>query len=116
MSEINDGIHNGPLEWALNVVGDRWSLRTLHEINQGMRRFNEIQRRTGIPRDRLALRLRRLETWKVIARERYCDHPPRYEYFLTEAGQTLMPTLAALEDWGERYAHGPRAQDPSPRL
>jgi DNA-binding HxlR family transcriptional regulator len=90
----------GPLERALHVVGDRWSLLALHEIGSGAARFNEIQRRTGMPRDRLA---QRLETWSVIGRRCYCEHPPRYEYTLTEAGRSLLPMLAAMERWGRQY-------------
>lgn len=112
MSNADNGVQRGPLEWALNVVGDRWSLLALHEISQGAHRFNEIQRRTGMPRDRLTLRLRRLMTWSVIARRQYCDHPPRYEYALTEAGQSLAPALDALEAWGARHSHH-RCPEPS---
>ena len=104
MSETDVGGQRGPLERALHVVGDRWSLLALHEIGRGAARFNEIQRRTGMPRDRLAQRLRRLETWSVIGRCCYCEHPPRYEYTLTEAGRSLLPILAAMERWGQRYA------------
>ena len=111
MSKMDDEVQNSPLGWALNIVGDRWSLLALHQIGQGVRRFNDIQRHTGIPRDRLASRLRRLTTWAVIARRQYCDHPPRFEYALTEAGESLAPALDALEAWGERHScafHGVR--------
>jgi DNA-binding HxlR family transcriptional regulator len=103
VGETEAGGHGGPLERALHVVGDRWSLLALHEIGHGAARFNEIQRRTGMPRDRLAQRLRRLETWSVIGRRCYCEHPPRYEYSLTEAGRSLLPVLAAMEHWGRQY-------------
>ena len=104
MGETGVGGQGGPLERALDVVGDRWSLLALHEIGQGVARFNDIQRRTGMPRDRLAQRLRRLERCAVIGRCCYCEHPPRYEYTLTEAGRSLLPILAAMECWGRRYA------------
>ena len=52
MGESEAGGQGGPLERALHVVGDRWSLLALHEIGHGAARFNEIQRRTGMPRDR----------------------------------------------------------------
>ena len=103
MAETGACGQGGPLERALHVIGDRWSLLALHEIGHGAARFNEIQRRTGMPRDRLAQRLRRLETWSVIGRRCYCEHPPRYEYSLTEAGRSLLPMLAAMEHWGRQY-------------
>jgi DNA-binding HxlR family transcriptional regulator len=93
-------------DWAVNVLGDRCTLLVLYEINAGTQRFNDIQRNIGMPRDRLALRLRRLQAQAVVCRHQYCDHPPRYEYGLTEAGRSLAATLAALELWGTRYRPG----------
>lgn len=104
-----DGPDASALVWAVNIVGDRWSLLTVSEIGRGVGRFNEIQRRTGIPRDRLALRLRHLEKWAVVARVPYCDHPPRFEYILTQAGRSVMPAIEALENWGRRYSFIQRA-------
>jgi DNA-binding HxlR family transcriptional regulator len=39
----------------------------------------------------------------VIAARLYEQHPPRFEYFLTDKGQALGPVLKALYKWGERY-------------
>jgi DNA-binding HxlR family transcriptional regulator len=88
---------------ALEVVGERWSLLVLREIGFGVHRFKDIQVNTGAPRETLALRLRKLEEAGVIERRRYRDHPPRDEYLLTDAGRELIPVLAALREWGERY-------------
>jgi DNA-binding HxlR family transcriptional regulator len=93
-------------DWAVDVLGDRCTLLVIYELSAGSHRFNDIQRNTGMPRDRLALRLRRLEAQSLICRRRYCDHPPRYEYWLTQAGRSLLPALAALETWGMQ--HRPR--------
>src|ERR1700744_143977 len=90
---------------ALDVVGERWSLLILREINLGVHRFKDIQVNTGAPRETLALRLRKLEEAGVIERRRYCDHPPRDEYVLTAAGRDLGPALLALRQWGERHAN-----------
>lgn len=104
VSEGENGPRNTALDWALNILGDRWTLLVLYEISAGTDRFNHIQQHTGMPRDRLALRLRRLEAQAIVCRRRYRDHPPRFEYGLTEAGRALTPTLQALQAWGVRYA------------
>jgi DNA-binding HxlR family transcriptional regulator len=104
VSEGEDGPRIAALDWALHILGDRWTLLVLYEISTGTGRFNDIQRQTGTPRDRLALRLRRLEAQALICRRQYCDHPPRFEYGLTEAGSSLTPTLQALQAWGARYS------------
>ena len=85
------------------LVGDRWSLLVLRELGFGVLRFNDIRRHTGIARDRLSNRLRQLEQDGLIGRSLYSEHPPRYEYVLTEAGQALTPVLRAMREWGEQY-------------
>ncbi len=40
----------------------------------------------------------------MLERRQYQEHPPRYEYFLTEKGLDLWPTIVALLQWGDRYA------------
>jgi DNA-binding HxlR family transcriptional regulator len=89
---------------ALGIVGDRWALLVLRELNFGVHRFNEIQVNTGAPRDSLATRLRELEEAGLISRSRYSDHPPRDDYHLTESGRALGPALRELRKWGETYA------------
>lgn len=99
---------NGPrvcsIADALELVGDRWSLLVLREIGFGVRRFSDILRNTGAPRETLTVRLRKLEDAGVIDRRRYSAHPPRDEYTLTDAGEALGPVLRSLREWGERYA------------
>jgi HxlR-like helix-turn-helix protein len=53
----------------------------------------------------LASRLKRLEAAALLRRERYSSRPVRYEYFLTGAGQELLPILLSLREWGERQQH-----------
>ncbi len=89
---------------TLNLVGEKWSLLAVREIAFGNRRFDMIARNTGAPRDRLAVRLRSLEAAGVIARRQYSDHPARYEYELTQAGQELRGVLLAIRAWGDKWA------------
>ncbi len=93
-----------PIADALQLIGDRWALLALREINLGVTRFNDICQNTGAPRASLAARLRELEDAGVIERRRYSAHPPRDDYLLTEVGGDLAPVLGALHDWGQRHA------------
>ena len=70
----------------------------------GSRRFTDIVRGTGAPRDRIAARLKVLEEAGVIERRAYQDHPTRYEYALTDSGVALVPVLDALLAWGLEHA------------
>jgi DNA-binding HxlR family transcriptional regulator len=89
---------------ALEIVGERWSLLALRELGYGVHRFSKIVGYTGAPRDILADRLRKLEAAGLVERRQYCEHPPRYEYHLTEAGRELFPVLTTLLAWGAKWA------------
>ena len=91
---------------ALDVIGEKWSLLVVRELFLGCRKFSEIAANTGAPRDILTARLRRLEELGVITRRAYSEHPPRYEYVLTEAGQDLRPVIWALKHWGDTHVMG----------
>ena len=92
---------------ALGVVGERWSLLIVRNVFLGLRRFDEIQENLGIARNVLHTRLTRLIDQGVIEKRLYQEHPPRYEYRLTQKGLDLWPALVALMQWGDRYAVPP---------
>ena len=39
----------------------------------------------------------------MIATRLYENHPPRFEYFMTDKGKALGPVLKALHRWGAQY-------------
>lgn len=88
---------------SLQAVGEKWALLAVREISFGNHRFGAIARNTGAPRDVLTARLRHLEAVGVLTRRRYSEHPPRFEYHLTDAGRDLLIVLTALRDWGDRW-------------
>lgn len=100
-----------PIAAALGVVGERWALLVVREIALGATRFGDIVAGTGAPRDRIAARLKGLETAGVVARTPYNDGPVRYEYRLTESGGALVPVLDALLEWGKHHAVDPDDPD-----
>jgi DNA-binding HxlR family transcriptional regulator len=91
---------------TLDIVGEKWALLALREVFLGDRRFDEMVRRTGAPRDTLAARLRTLTAAGVLERRPYSEHPARFEYHLTDAGRDLYPVIATLMHWGDKYLAG----------
>jgi DNA-binding HxlR family transcriptional regulator len=96
---------------TLDVVGDKWALLVVREAFLGTHRFDQMQRKTGAPRDILAARLRKLVEQGVLERRRYQERPERFEYHLTPAGLELHPVITALRQWGDRHVTRP---GPSP--
>jgi len=91
---------------ALQVVGERWTFLVLREAFLGVRRFEDFRRNTGAARNILSDRLNRLVANGILRRERYSDHPPRYEYRLTEKGAALLPVLQDICRWANVYIPG----------
>lgn len=104
MAEQPLGVRPCSLAAAMDIIGERWSLLVLREIGYGVHRFARIAGYTGVSRDILADRLRKLEVAGVIERRQYSEHPPRYEYHFTEAGEELFPVTLALSQWGDKWA------------
>jgi DNA-binding HxlR family transcriptional regulator len=91
---------------TLQVVGEKWALLAVREVFLGNRRFDEMIRRTGAPRDTLAARLRSLVSAGILERRQYAEHPARFEYLLTEAGLDLYPIIVTLMAWGDQHLAG----------
>jgi DNA-binding HxlR family transcriptional regulator len=88
---------------SLEVVGERWTLLILRDAFLGVRRFDDFQQDLGIARNVLTDRLARLVEEGVLERRAYSEHPPRYEYRLTDKGRDLWPVVHALARWGDKH-------------
>lgn len=95
-----------PVARTLDLVGDRWSLLVIRDAMDGARSFTEFQRRTGIARNVLTDRLRKLTAHGLLA-QRTAPSGRRREYVLTGAGRDLFPVILTLRQWGERHAFAP---------
>lgn len=106
-----------PINAAVEVLGDRWSLIVLRDIMFGDRRyFRTLQRESeeGIVSNILASRLRDLVAAGLLTREDP-GAGRRAAYSLTESAIQLVPVLAELGWWGLQHrptteALGVRAQ------
>jgi len=74
-----------------------------------VRRFDDMRRRTGIPRQVLSSRLARLVDEGLLRKVPYQEagQRSRDEYRLTGKGLDLYPVMVALMQWGDRYEAGP---------
>ena len=93
------------VEACLEVIGGKWKGVILHHLmNSGVLRFNEIQRlKPDLSPRTLTAQLRELEQDGVILRKVYPVVPPKVEYSLSRAGESLKPLIKAMQDWGDEY-------------
>ncbi|MEM7416078.1 MAG: helix-turn-helix domain-containing protein [Gemmatimonadota bacterium] len=87
---------------CMAVVGGKWKPIILYLLTKGVNRFGVMQRGIqGISKQMLTKQLRELEADGVVHREVYAEVPPRVEYSLTDRGETLLPVIRAMREWGE---------------
>lgn len=91
---------------TLDIIGDRWTPLVVRDLALGISRFDTIQRDLGISRKVLTQRLEALVDHEVVARVAYQDHPPRYDYRLTEKGNDLAMVVLALQQFGDTWSFG----------
>src|SRR5690606_41307941 len=91
------------LAFALDVVGERWTLLIVRELLAGPRRFTDLlDGLPGISPNLLSERLKRLEQQGLLVRRALPPPAASAVYDLTEYGHGLDPALLALGRWGSR--------------
>jgi len=90
------------IEYTLSIIGGKWKTVILWHLGvDGTHRYNELRKlMPGITHKMLSQQLDELEKVGLINRIQFNEIPPRVEYSLTEKGETIMPVLKAMHDWG----------------
>jgi len=99
-----------PVACTMQVVGEWWSILIVRDCLRGLTRFDQFQKNLAISPNMLARRLQTLVDAGLLERRQYCQHPPRYEYLLTERGRDFRVVIAAMYDWGLRNFGDPLQQ------
>jgi DNA-binding HxlR family transcriptional regulator len=90
-----------PIAHALGIVGERWALLVVRELQHGALRYTDLLARLeGCSTNILATRLRELEAEGVVRKERLAPPAAATVYALTPAGEALRPVLRELAWWG----------------
>ena len=94
---------NCGLDLIAEVLYGKWKIRLLWFINEGHKRPSELQRKIpDASRRVLHIQLNELEKHELISKVIYPVVPPKVEYSLTEFGQTLIPVISVLGNWGDK--------------
>jgi DNA-binding HxlR family transcriptional regulator len=93
-----------PVDFVLQILSSAWTTAIVGELKKGPMRPSELNR--ALPRisaKTLTQRLRELEQYGFLRRERHDEIPPRVLYTLTSRGQDLICLIAALEEFGQAW-------------
>jgi DNA-binding HxlR family transcriptional regulator len=96
-----------PIACTLDVIGDRWSLLIIRDLYLGRSRFKELAGcPEGIATNLLSDRLSRLAESGIIESIPAADGSKHRAYALTAKGESLLPLLKAIRDWGLKWERG----------
>jgi DNA-binding HxlR family transcriptional regulator len=91
-----------PTEGLYRLIGSRWVVAVLRELDGEVVRYNTLHRRLGgVSHKMLTQTLRRLERADMVHRHAHPTTPPNVEYLLTPIGAELVENLASLERWAD---------------
>jgi Predicted transcriptional regulators len=93
------------LELVMDMIGGKWKPIVLSHLRDGVMRSGELQRTlAGITNKMFTQTVRELETSGLVERIVYPTVPPKVEYRLSEMGESVLPVLDMMMDWGREVS------------
>ncbi|MYY29256.1 winged helix-turn-helix transcriptional regulator [Elizabethkingia anophelis] len=102
--KIDDKIYPCSVSLAMDLVGGKWKTVILYHLNDGEKRFSELRKELfSVTEMTLSLQLKQLEKDGLVSRKVYGKKPPiKVIYKLTDFGNTFIPVLDAITNWGNQ--------------
>ena len=94
---------NCPITSALDIVGDKWTLVIIKQmLLEGKKTFKDLSESDeAIASNILSSRLKMLEEYKMIRKEKLPHNKKTNIYLLTEKGLGLTPIIVELTLWSD---------------
>jgi DNA-binding HxlR family transcriptional regulator len=93
-----------PVQGTINVLSGKWKVLLVWHLGFQPRRFAELRDLLpGVSEKVLTAQLRQLENDGVIQRKIKSSIPPQVTYYLSKAGDELVPMMTHLCHWGTRH-------------
>lgn len=95
---------HSPFAYTLSLIAGKYKMSILYLLFRfDVMRFNELKRSLGtISFKTLTNALRELEKDGLVERKEYPQIPPKVEYRLSARGQSLIPILDSMCEWGKQ--------------
>lgn len=92
---------NCPVRKSLGLLGGKWTLLILFQINERVIRYGELKRAIpGISEKMLIQELNFLVKNNLVSKKAFAEIPPRVEYNLTKLGLKTLPIAEKLANFG----------------
>lgn len=102
MKKISPCDDSCPVRASLRLLGGKWTLMILFQINDKVTRYGELKRAVqGISEKMLIEELNMLVENKLVRKKAFPEIPPRVEYRLTKLGLKTLPIIEKLAEFGQ---------------
>lgn len=94
-----------PFEYTLSIISGKWKLKIIYLlICMGTVRYGVLKKDIeGITHKMLSSQLKELQNKGIIIRKQYMQIPPKVEYSLTKKGESLIPIVKSICEWGKKH-------------
>ena len=93
-----------PLAKVAHIFGDTCTLLIIRDLQHSPKRFKDLETSLeGISSRTIALKLKFLETNKIIVRKIFREKPPKVEYSLSLKGKALCKITDEMRSYGKKY-------------
>lgn len=99
--KINISDENCPLRKTLEIIGGKWTMLIIFQINERTIRYGELKRCiVGISEKMLIGQLKFLCEKGIVLKKSFPEIPPKVEYTLTPLGKELLPVINQIIQFG----------------
>ena len=101
----NENLETTGFSYTLSLINGKYKMTILYTLMEfKVVRFNEMKKYIGgISYKTLSATLKELEADRLINRKEYPQIPPKVEYSLTKRGESLIPILDGMCEWGDKH-------------
>jgi DNA-binding HxlR family transcriptional regulator len=93
---------NCGLDLIREILYGKWKIHLIYYISRGIQRPSELQKEIPEATRRvLNMQLHQLELHEIVTKKIYPQLPPKVEYSLTSFGESLLPVITLMGEWGD---------------
>jgi DNA-binding HxlR family transcriptional regulator len=102
--KLNEKSYPCTVSLTMDLVGGKWKAVILYHLKGGAKRYSELRKEMpSVTEMTLSLQLKQLEKDGLVSRDVYGKKPPiKVIYKLTDFGQSFVPILEAITEWGNK--------------
>lgn len=102
--KLINGVFNCPKEFTLSMFSGKWKINIIYHLGkEGAYYFSEIERLLpAASHKELSEKLKELAADGLVKRTEVKDQRIKVSYSLTPLGESLLPIVNAMYDWGTK--------------